>query len=142
MIALKGILVFLHIVVAAAWLAYSVRLQVLVRLAGVPGVRAQGDVAVRVMNGLAVALPLLGVGAMLADGRGFAGYGPEYHTSITLALLLLAVQFFGIARVWKGLADGARPARMSMWMGIAHLTWAVILVLMLWPQYLGPVFGG
>ena len=137
MLLLKGLLVVLHILVAVGWMALSTRLQTLARIAELPQARAAGDATVRGMTVMALLLPLLGLGAMFAGG-GFAAYGPVYHMSVTLALVLAGVQLFGINRVWKGLAADGRPAKMAMWMGLAHLTWLVILVLMLWPQYLRP----
>ncbi len=137
MLWLKALLVVLHILVAVVWLGLSLRVQTLARLTHVPDARAAGDRSVLIMTVLALLLPLLGLGAMMAGG-GFAAYGPEYHTSITLALLLAGIQFFGVQRVWKGLPESGHPGKMSMWIGIGHLLWLVILILMLWPQYIAP----
>lgn len=140
MLLLKAILVVLHLVIAVGWFALAVRLQTLAKIAHVPDAKEAGDKTVMGMTVTAVLLPFVGLGAMLAGG-GFAAYGPEYHTSVTLALVLAAIQLFGVQRVWRGLPERGRAGKLNMWIGIGHLIWLVILLLMLWPQYLRPAFG-
>ena len=139
MLILKALLVVLHIVIAVAWFALAVRMQSLARLAHVPDAKEVGDKTMMGMTVMALLLPFVGLGAMFAGG-GFAFYGPVYHSSVTLALVLAAVQLFGVQRVWRGLPEKGHPGKLNMWIGIGHLIWLVILVLMLWPQYISPVF--
>lgn len=140
MLWLKAFLVVLHILIAVSWFGLALRLQTLVRMVHHLDAKGLGDRTVLGMTVTAVLLPFVGLGAMLADPRGIVGFGPEYHTSVTLALVLAGVQLFGIHRVWRGLPESGKARLMPMWIGIGHLLWLVILILMLWPQYLAPAF--
>lgn len=140
MLWLKAFLVFFHILLAFVWFGLSLRLQSLVKMVQHLDAKSEGDDSAMAMSVSAVLLPFAGLGAMLVDPRGIAGFGPEYHTSVTLGLVLAAVQIFGIHRTWRGLPESGRARKMPMWMGIAHLLWLIILILMLWPQYIAPAF--
>lgn len=139
MLVLKALLVVLHLVIAVSWFALGVRMQTLAKLAHVPDGKEAGDKTIRGMTATALLLPFVGLGAMFAGG-GFDAYGTVYHVSVTLALALAGIQLFGVQRVWRGLPEQGRPSRLNMWIGIGHLIWLVILILMLWPQYIGPAF--
>ena len=140
MLILKALLVVLHLVIAVAWFALAVRMQTLSKMAHIPDAKEAGDKTVRGMTVMALLLPFVGLGALFAGG-GFDVYGVEYHTSLTLAFVLAGIQLFGVQRVWSGLPERGKPAKLNMWIGIGHLIWLVILLLMLWPQYLRPAFG-
>jgi predicted ferric reductase len=79
-------------------------------------------------------------------GGGFAVYSPAYHTSLLLILFIILDQFLLIRPGWNGLqaalagpsgteeaADGFRK-RIAMGVGVGHLMWLIILVLMFWNQ--------
>ena len=96
---------------------------------------------------------IFGLGAIFVSG-GFAAYGPIYHTSLLLVVGALGVHFGIIRPAWDRIetavqdgnasieeADSAR-SRLSMGVGINHLLWFVVIVLMLWNQYLAPAFAG
>ena len=113
-----------------------------------------GAGTVRQMNIFVVLTLLFSLGAFAAGGH-FAAYGPLYHTSVTLIVLLAADQLFVIRPGWNTLqafvtgeggaslgADAAESARkkVAIGTGVGHLLWVVMLVLMLWNRYLGVYF--
>ncbi len=150
---LKSTLVVLHIITAAAWFGLGLRLAGRARkvldLGGEAGVAlaADGQDSVRQMNIFVVLTLVFSLGAFVAGGH-FAAYGPLYHTSVTLIVLLAADQLFVIRPGWNALqaaveggdvaaeaADSARK-KVAIGTGMGHLLWLVMLVLMLWNQYL------
>lgn len=147
---LKSILVLLHIITAAAWFGLALRLagraRTVLELGGDAGaaVASDGEASVWQMNLFIVLTFLFSVGAFIAGGH-FAGYGPIYHTSLTLIVLLVVDQFFVIRPGWAALqaavtgddtvdAESARK-KVAIGTGVGHLLWLVLLVLMLWNQY-------
>ena len=136
-----GLIVFVHILAAFGWFGLSLRLQALAKLAVTDSVANAGKKATVGMTAMAILLWAGGFVGMLVGG-GFASYGATYHTSVTLILILVGVQVFGIGRAWNGYAAGTTPGkRVQMWIGIGHLLWFVTLILMLWPQYFAPALG-
>jgi hypothetical protein len=137
-------LVIVHILLAVAWLALSVRLQAQVRAQASedPGVRAAlgagGTATVRAMTGSIVLFYVVAITVFILGG-GVTAYGPPYHTSLTLGLLLVVAQVALVAPGWKRLAggDAAGAKRIKMGLGIGHLLWVVLLVLM----FFGPKWG-
>jgi hypothetical protein len=145
---LKYILVILHIITAAAWFGLGLRLSG--RARSVLGLQeAEAHVLIQdtqrsvyLMNIFIVLTLIFSLGAFLLGG-GFAVYGPAYHTSLLLILLMVAAQFLLIRPGWNGLqaalagpqdtgaADRFRK-RIAMGTGAGHLMWLVILVLMFW----------
>ena len=142
---IKYIFVILHVITAAGWFGMGLLMARISReAAAAPGkaVHAVGSRAVSLMGVFAVLTFLFGTTAFLLGG-GFAVYGPEYHTSLLLVLILVAVQFLMIGPGWKALvgasdagASGAARKRIAMGTGIGHFIWLVVLVLMFW-RYLG-----
>jgi len=149
---LFSILVLLHIITAAAWFGLGLRVagraRTVIELGGDAGAALadDGQASVRQMNIFAVLTFLFSIGAFIAGGH-FAAYGPLYHTSVTLIVLLLLDQLFVIRPGWNalqeaisgGAADAAESARkkVAIGTGVGHLLWLVMLVLMLWNRYLG-----
>ncbi len=137
---LFAILVILHIATAAAFFGLGLPLARLGRTAVAAGgeasavLLAQGARTVRTAGALLAATFFLALGALFSGG-GFATYGAPYHTSITLLLVMLGVQFGLVAPAWRALsgtnAQGAL-GRLAAGVGVTHLLWLVILVLMLW----------
>jgi hypothetical protein len=153
-------LIILHIATAAAWFGLGLRLAGQARKVleiELPAARAlAADIgrSVSQMNILIVLTFIFSLAAFFVGG-GFAVYGPAYHTSITLIVLMVIGQFVLIRSGWKTLrttlenagpdvgpdpsiADGARK-RVAIGTGIGHLLWLVILVLMFWDHILGAV---
>lgn len=148
MYALKWILVVLHVITAAAWFGLGLRLAGRARAvasadagSGSQALAEDGARSVGLMNVFIVLTLLFAVGAFLIGG-GFTGYGPQYHTSLLLILVLTGIQFFVIRPGWKGLTgsdpESARK-RVAIGTGVGHLTWFVILVLMFWHRFI-PLF--
>lgn len=152
---LYAILVALHIITAAAWFGLALRVagraRKVIDLGDERGVAlaSDGQSSVRQMNIFVVLTFLFSIGAFIAGGA-FSAYGPVYHTSITLIVLLVLDQLFVIRPGWNALqtavsgagsidADAAESARkkVAIGTGVGHLLWLVMLVLMLWNQYLG-----
>lgn len=147
---LQYLFVILHIITAAAWFGLGLRLSGRARVVlnmQQPAARALLDDTQRsvyLMNVFIVLTLLFALGAFLLGG-GFAAYGPAYHTSLLLIVLLVLVQFLLIRPGWHGLqsaltggeqegvAEGFRK-RVAMGTGIGHLIWLVLLVLMFWDE--------
>ena len=150
MILLKYILVILHVITGAAWFGLGLRLAGKARMvtsSDASAARALADDTARsvyLMN-VFILLTLVFSLAAFFVGGGFATYGPTYHTSLLLIVILTVVQFFVIRTGWNtlqtavesdgdnGIIESARK-RVAMGTGIGHLTWLVILVLMFWPR--------
>jgi hypothetical protein len=149
MLTLKWILVVLHIITAAAWFGLGLRLAGQARTVAegnAPALAEDAGRSVQLMNVFIILTLLFSAGAFLVGG-GFAGYGPAYHTSLLLILVLTGLQLFLIRPAWNALAgsegdpESARK-RVAIGTGIGHLTWLVVLVLMLWRDYIQPAFLG
>lgn len=132
------ITIALHILFAAAWFGLSLSLPALARAqmsGGAPG----ADKVMTSLNGSAVLFYVFAVANwMIGLSSGFeAQYNAwPYHTSMTLGLILVAVQLFVIRPSWNKLVHGDAEAgrkRMAMGTGIGHAVWLTIFVLM----YLG-----
>lgn len=154
---LKSILVLLHILTAAAWFGLGLRVAGRARrvaeLGGEAGaaLASDGHASIRQMNIFVVLTLLFSIGAFIAGGH-FSAYGPVYHSSLLLILLLTADQLFVIRPGWTALqeavaadesgdepqsAESARK-RIVIGTGVGHLFWLILLVLMLWNQYFSP----
>lgn len=139
---IKGLFVVLHVITAAGWFGMALLLTSISRqVAGSAdhGLREVGSKAVSMMTLFAVLTFIFGLIAFLAGG-GFSFYGPLYHTSLLLVLVLAAVQYLMIRRGWVTLVgDGGAGAQgrkqLAMGIGVGHLIWLVVLVLMLWRHF-------
>lgn len=130
--------VLLHIITAAAWFGLGLSLSAQARAAA--GASDSGARTVKMMGLFSVLTLAFGLLALLL-GRGFAGYGPQFHTSLLLIAALVGVQYLLIGPAWAKLAAGDAGARgrVAMGTGIGHVLWLVTLVLMLWERYFGPM---
>lgn len=153
---LKSIFVLLHILTAAAWLGVGLRVasraRTAIELGGEAGTALVSDGAssVRQMNIFIVLTLLFSIGAFIAGGH-FSTYGPVYHTSLLLIVVLVGIQLFVIRPGWTALQEavagddggssGAEAARkrIAIGTGVGHLLWLVMLVLMLWNRYFAAV---
>lgn len=149
MLLLKNIFVLLHILTAAAWFGLGLRLSAQARRALVLAPSAaqalleEGQATIRQMGGFLVATLIFGLSALFTGG-GFAVYGPPYHTSLLLLVVLIGLQWGLLLPSWQKLqqalgrnAPDAQQAerlrnRIAMGTGIGHFLWVVILVLMYW----------
>lgn len=151
MALLKYTFVILHVITAAAWFGLGLRLAGQARAVVDAGPERGGPLAdatgrsVSLMNVFALLTFVFGLASLFLGG-GFARYGWPYHTSITLILLLVGVQYLLIRSSWSSLTDAlgtnedtARSAakRVAMGTGIGHFLWLVTLVLMFWEQMFG-----
>ena len=145
MTVLFAIFLVLHVATAAAFFGLGLPLARLGRTAVAASgeasavLLAQGSRTVATMGALLAATFFLAFGALFANG-GFATYGAPYHTSITLLLVMLGVHFGLVAPAWRALSGGnAQGAlgRLAAGVGVTHLLWLVILVLMFWNR-IGP----
>ena len=135
---LKNLLVLLHVITAAGWFGLGLILASLSKqaVAGAPANEA-GTKAVGMMNMFGVLTLVFGLAAFFLGG-GFGGYGPQYHTSLLLVAIMVAVQFLIIRKAWSALAAGGGEAarkKIAMGTGILHLLWLVVLILMFWNRY-------
>jgi len=138
MYTLQVLLVVLHVAAAAAYFGMGLPLARWARAVTVysgearQALTAQGSRTLRLMGILLAVAAVCALGAFFVGG-GFDVYGPPYHASLGLMVLLLAVHFALVVPAWRGLVAGTVPAsRVGMGTGIAQLLWFVILVLMFW----------
>lgn len=149
MLLVKFLAVVLHIITAAALFGLGLLLGRQARAYASTGLAVVGELggrSVRLMTMFAVLTFVFGLAAFFIPPGGFAVYGPEYHMSLTVMLVLVLVQILLVQRGWGGLYDAVasgtdpEPARkrVVMGVGIVHLLWLVLLVMMFWSN---PVIG-
>lgn len=152
MMFLKTLAVLLHILTAAGFFGLGLLLPRQARVfAGSrdPLLGESGERTARMMTMFAVLTLFFGLVAFFIPPGGFGTYGPEYHTSLLLILVLIGVHVGIVQRGWSDLrtavAGGtdaeASLKRVSMGVGIAHLIWVILLVLMFWSAPLFWRFG-
>ena len=138
MLLVKYIFVILHVITAAAWFGLALPLGRRARVIadGGPEAAPLAEEGARIVRLLGIFSILTLVFALVAffAGGGFAAYGPQYHTSMLLILVLIGVQFGMIRSGWEALraGDASGKKRVAMGAGIGHTLWLVILVLMFW----------
>ena len=148
---LKCIFVILHVITAAAWFGLGLRLAGRARSVLAmkeTAAKAWSDDAQRSVYLMNVFIVLTLVFSLVAFflGGGFAVYGPAYHTSLLLIVLMTLDQFLLVRPGWNGLqaalagpsdsgnASDSFRKRIAMGVGVGHLMWLIILVLMFWNQ--------
>lgn len=134
---LHTLAIALHILFAAAWFGLGLALPALSRAALAGGV-PQGDRVVAMMTGsvllfYAFAVVNWTLGMQLGFELQYNAW--PYHTSLSLGLVLVAVQLLLIRPGWRKLTSGGEHAergrkRVMAGIGVGHLTWLVIFVLM------------
>ncbi|GIV61203.1 MAG: hypothetical protein KatS3mg044_0069 [Rhodothermaceae bacterium] len=148
MLLLKSLFVLLHITTAAAWFGLALRLNAQARLAlrlSGEAANAAADDLLRTTRQLRLFLVLTLVFALGAffSGGGFGAYGPPFHSSLLLLIILLVLHVTlvqpsarGVQAALAATSDAtAHQKKLSMATGIGHLLWLLILILMLWQQY-------
>jgi hypothetical protein len=140
MLLVKYIFVILHIITAAAWFGLALPLGRRARIIAAGGPEAaplaeEGARVVRLLGIFSILTFVFSLAAFLVGG-GFAGYGPQYHTSLLLIVALVGVQYGLIRPGWEALrvGDASGKKRVAMGAGIGHTLWLVLLVLMFWTQ--------
>ena len=149
-IFLKYVFVVLHVLTAAGWFGLALRVSSQARLVLNLDRAAAGELAEQTgktvrMMGIFLILTFVFSLAAFFLGGGFETYGPVYHTSLLLIVLLLADHYLLIGRPWRKLERGVNVAdpvaagdlagarkRMAAGVGIGHLLWVTLLVLMFW----------
>lgn len=140
------VLVTLHILFSAAWFGLGLRIAGQARrvAAGGEGVTLFAEEGTRTSFLMTVSAVLFYVFAIAAFfvGGGFAAYGPIYHASLGLGLLLVLDQAVLIQPTWSALAGhpGTPQAasdrkKLALGVGVGHLIWVVQLCLMVWAGY-------
>lgn len=151
---LKWVLVVLHIVTAAAWFGLGLRLTAWARktveLSGESAVvmAEDGQRSVKLMTVFMVLTAVFSI-ALFIVGGAFARYGPAYHTSLLLIILLVLDQLLVIRPAWSTLvtavsSDGPSSSevmasakkRISIGTGVGHLMWLITLILMFSNQWI------
>jgi len=145
---LKWVFVILHIITAGAWFGLGLRLSAWARktveLRGESArvMAEDGQRTVKLMTIFIVLTAVFSVTAFVLGGA-FAAYGPAYHSSLLLMLLLLLDQVLVIRPAWgtlvtavssEGPSSGeimsSAKKRIAIGTGVGHLMWLVLLVLM------------
>ncbi|WP_245846178.1 hypothetical protein [Longibacter salinarum] len=147
-ITLKWVFVILHIITAAGWFGLGLRLSAWARktveLSGESArvMAEDGKRTVKLMNVFILLTAVFSVTAFILGGA-FSVYGPAYHSSLLLIVLLLLDQFLVIRPAWDTLvtavsSDGpssddilaSAKKRVAIGTGVGHLMWLILLVLM------------
>ena len=149
MILLHAVIVFLHVVTAAAWFGLSLGLAAQSRqIAGYMednnevasrALLLDGAHGVKLMGWSLLSTFVLSM-LLLFLGGGYVGQ-PEYHAASALILVLLGVQYLIIGPTWKRLSDTSSATRglakrLSMGIGLGHLLWLILLGLMFWNRFI------
>ena len=144
MLLLHTATIALHVLFAASWFGLGLALPALSRAAlaggaaGVPADDVRGDRVVTMMTAsvlLWYAFAVLNWTLGMQLGFELQYNAWPYHTSLSLGLVLVAAQLVLIRPGWKKLTGGADTAeagrkRVMAGIGVGHLTWLVIFVLM------------
>lgn len=144
-------LIVLHVITAASYFGLGLPLARQARAFAESRALAlgeQGTATTRLMTVFAVLTFAFGLAAMLVGG-GFGVYPPRYHTSLLLVLVLIVVHVLFVQRGWDGLRSAvggsgnasAAASRVAMGVGIAHLLWLVVIVMMFWGKHGGRMVG-
>ena len=131
------VVIALHVLFAASWFGLGLALPALSRAAlagGAPGgerVVTMMTASVLLFYAFAVLNWTLGMGL----GYDVVYNAWPYHASLTLGLVLVAAQLLLVRPGWQKLTGGAETAeagrkRVMAGVGVGHLTWLVIFVLM------------
>lgn len=145
MLYLYVLAIVLHVATAAAWFGLSLKLPRLAR--GIPNgtpeegkiLAASGLETITMMDRFVVLMYLLAFLAILL-GPGFGGIGWNYHLALGLGGMLILVHVFLIRKAWNALVAsiGGDTAptrkRLAMSLGVGHLLWMTLLVLMFVPR--------
>ena len=148
MALIHQVFIFLHIVFAAAWFGMGLRLATQARtvlgLERNAALALADDVArtVRFM-GIFIVLTLIFALGVLGLGGGYPGQF-QYHTASMLIVVLVVVQWALVQPAWKKLRAAVEAGsdaeayrkRVAMSVGIGHLLWFVLLVLMFWNRFI------
>jgi hypothetical protein len=151
LLLLHVICVVLHVATAAAWFGVAMRLSGETRAlaaadeASAAALAASASAAVRQL-GIFLLLTLgFALGAVFTNG-GFETYSWAYwwhvHVSLGLLLGLIVLHYLLVVPSWRTLAESAgtpaargRRGRLAAAIGMGHLIWLTILVLMFYPRF-------
>jgi uncharacterized membrane protein len=162
MFSVKILAVILHVITAAAYFGLGLPLARNARTLAsnrATFLATDGARTIRLMTVFAVLTFVFGLVAFFIPPGGFGFYGPEFHTSLTLMVVLIGVHVGLVQLGWSKLSEAvARDGgeadassarkRVAMGIGIAHLIWLVLLILMFWSRApkamprLDQLFGG
>ena len=137
----------LHIAFAAMWFGGGVRLAGQVRKAAA-GAGSQVRPLVEDINRTRK-LILWAVGGTILFSLvaffvygGFGSYGPRYHASLGLVVVMALVEILLIQPAWNTIRSArledseanvsSKSSRVAMFVGINHLLWIIVLGLMVW----------
>ncbi len=148
---LHVVLLLLHVVTAAAWFGLALRLGGQARRVGSLGGGAavalaeEGASAVRLM-GVFLLLTFVFAMGVLGLGGGYPGQW-QYHIASVLIVVLVIVQYAMIRPAWIGLVEAAAShsdtdryrKRIAGSVGIGHLVWLALVVLMFWNRFAATV---
>jgi len=145
------VLIILHVLTASAWFGLSLRLgnQAKFAATGQPAVAMDGSRTLALMGIMLMATFVLSM-TLLAVGGGYPGL-VQYHIASALIIVLLAIQFVFLRPAWSKLraavdsnlqsersmgdAVTRNSRKISMFAGMGHLIWVILLVLMFWNRF-------
>ena len=145
------ILIILHVITASAWFGLSLRLgnQAKLVATGQPAVAMDGSRTMALMGIMLIATFIFSM-TLLAVGGGYPGR-IQYHIASALIVVLLALQFLFLRPSWSQLSAAVTsdlqgepilddvssrlPRKISMFTGVGHLIWLILLVLMFWNRF-------
>ncbi len=144
------LLILLHVLTASAWFGLSIRLGSQAKLAatGQAAVSVDGLHTVSLMGIMLIATFVFSM-VLLMVGGGYPGQ-IQYHAASALIVVLLGIQFVFLRPAWRRLHTAVETGskntesetngneastharKVSMYAGIGHLFWLILLVLMFW----------
>ncbi|MCY4674833.1 MAG: hypothetical protein OXD43_13920 [Bacteroidetes bacterium] len=144
------LLILLHVLTASAWFGLSIRLGSQAKLAatGQVAVSVDGLRTVSLMGIMLIATFVFSM-VLLMVGGGYPGQ-IQYHAASALIVVLLGIQFVFLRPAWRRLHTAVETGskntesetngneastharKVSMYAGIGHLFWLILLVLMFW----------
>lgn len=152
--SLVALFVLLHAITAAAWFGLALRLGSQTRLV----LSLDRPQAVAVAQDLGKTVRLIGIFISLTlvfglvtffVGGGFGVYPPQYHSSLGLIFIAAVVHYAMVQPAWKTIQQAVRSdhdsepqeatsarKRIGMGVGINHLIWLVLIVLMFWKYFM------
>jgi len=147
------ILIILHVLTASAWFGLSLRLGSQAKLAatGQTAVAVDGARTISLMSIMLITTFVFSM-IILSLGGGYPGQ-VQYHIASALIVVLIGIQFVLLRPVWNRLRAAVEPMndsqelenknsqasiyarKISIFSGIGHLLWMILLVLMFWNRF-------
>ncbi len=148
------ILLILHVLTASAWFGLSIRLggQAKIAAGGQTVIAVDGARTISLMGIMMIATFIFSM-TLLIVGGGYPGK-IQYHIASALIVVLLCIQFVFLRPTWSRLrtaienagnpehlglgtdAPSIHARKISIIVGMGHLFWVILLILMFWNRFM------